>query len=150
MRALAFVVLFAAGGFVPNAAAWPVVQATAVEPAGANFRTTFTVNFVGTGPVAESFVISAAPMFACTAPAGWDCGASSKNPSTTTYFRVDGALPPPALTFSVVCEVAEPCVGIQFFDAASTLLYEVSGCLDIDGPVAVCRSSWGAIKSTYR
>ena len=143
---------------VRDAAAWPVIQAISTEPAGTPefplVRTNFTLNYVGTGPISDRFVailLTGRQAIGCEAPPGWDCFAFSKGPSVTSFRRVDGALPPPALPFSIDSIDGEPCLRIQFFSQPSNDLdYEVVGCLTVDGPVPTRPSSWGRVKSTYR
>ena len=156
MRSLALSLPLLLAVAASDSAAWPVIQAIGTSPAGTPefplVRTTFTVDFVGTGPISDRFTfgrIDGQQMFACTAPAGWDCFAFTKGPSTTHYRRIDGPLPPPALTFSVDSTTGEPCIHL-FFYSGTTLDYDILGCLDVDGPVPVGPSSWGRVKSVYR
>jgi hypothetical protein len=158
MRTLLLAIALVLAGTVP-AAAWPVIQATSTEPAGTpefpRVRTHFTVDFAGTGPISDRFVvgrIDGHQMFDCTAPPGWDCFAFPKGPSTTSYRRIDGPLPPPALPFSLVSNDGEPCLRFQFFSSPNFEVpdYEFTGCLTVGGPVPALRSTWGSVKSLYR
>lgn len=82
MRFLVLAGAVAAAAVPASAAAWPVLDATGTEtvdflPGFPLVRTTFTVDFAGTGPVSDRFTISRIDgnqMLRCTAPPGWSAG----------------------------------------------------------------------------
>ena len=158
MRSLLCALVLVFAGPVAPASAWPVIRALATEPAGTPdhplVRTWFTLDYVGSGPRSDRFSfgrVDGEQMFGCIAPAGWDCFAFPKGPSVTSYRRIDGPLPPPALTFAVDSVTGEPCVHFQFFTGTNVVSdYDFFGCLEVDGPVPAAPTSWGRVKSTYR
>jgi len=145
---------------VNSAAAWPVIQVTATESVGTpmqpRVRTHFTVDFAGTGPISDGFVlrlIDGNLMFDCQAPLGWSCVTFFEAPSSsaTLYRRVDGPLPPPALAFAVDTRTGEPCLRFYFSTSPHDVAdYDFTGCLLTGGPTPAARSSWGTLKSLYR
>jgi hypothetical protein len=140
------------------AGAWPVIRATGTEPAGTPgvplVRTHFTVDFAGTGPVSDRFVLSRIDghqILGCDAPPGWDCFAFTKGPSFVQYQRAGGPLPPPALAFALDSIDGEPCLRFLLYTSPNDVPdYDFTGCLIVDGPVPAVPSTWGAVKSFYR
>ena len=162
-RMLFLLALGAAASAAP-AAAWPYIDVTASEVLSVTpprVRTTFEISFAGYNPLMDPSYLTVSPIdpttlhiFECGGPAPWTCGPSSSYPATAggVYFNAhSGGYEPQRNTFTIVTDLANPCVAIDFADLPTMEGgYHIEACLLVDAPVPVRPASWGTVKSIYR
>ena len=162
---IALLVALGAIASAAPAAAWPYIDVTASEVVSVTpprVRTTFEISFVGYNPLMDPRYFGVTPLdpttlhiFECGGPALWTCGPSSypAGPGGVYFSAYHGSGAPyaPVNAFSIVTDLANPCVAIDFADLPTMEGgYHIEACLLVDAPVPVRPATWGSVKSLYR